>query len=328
MRLNPGLMPAMAALAVSIWTAAASAAEIRVTLLGTGTPTPRLGSFSASTLVEAGPEKLIFDFGRGSTIRLFQKKIALGAISAHFITHLHSDHVVGLPDMWLSGWVGTPWASRTRPMLVFGPQGTVAMTENLTRAFAEDIRIRRDDEDLPAAGVAFEAKDIVPGVAYDRNGVKVTAIEVNHGEKIRPAFGYVIEFDGKKVVLSGDTKPDKRVADAGSNADLLIHEVAMIEPELLKSYPSYRAIENHHTSPEEAGRIFAAAKPKLAVYSHIVFATVKPVQDVPEDALITRTQTTYKGPLIIGRDLMSFVVSDNVEAFAPTGEAIQPVTAP
>ena len=87
---------------------ALSAAEMRVTLLGTGTPTPRLGSFSASTLVEAGSERLIFDLGRGSTIRLFQKKIPLGSITAHFITHLHSDHVVGLPDIWLSGWLGTP----------------------------------------------------------------------------------------------------------------------------------------------------------------------------------------------------------------------------
>jgi ribonuclease Z len=89
-------------------------------------------------------------------------RIALGSITAHFITHLHSDHVVGLPDMWLSGWVGTPWALRTGPMLVFGPQGTVAMTENLNSAFSEDIRIRSDDQHLPAAGVAFKAKDMVP----------------------------------------------------------------------------------------------------------------------------------------------------------------------
>src|SRR5260370_34974316 len=81
---------------------------MKVTVLGKGTPTPRLGSFSASTLVEAGPERLIFDLGRGSTIRLFQKKIPLGSITAHFITHLHSDHVVGLPDIWLSGWPGAP----------------------------------------------------------------------------------------------------------------------------------------------------------------------------------------------------------------------------
>ena len=317
----------------SVWigvlaTGAAHAADMKVTLLGTGTPTPRVGSFSASTLVEAGPERLLFDFGRGSTIRLFQKKIPLGSITASFITHLHSDHVVGLPDMWLSGWIGTPWGSRKTPMVIFGPQGTVAMTENLTKAFSEDIRIRTDDEHYPAAGVAFAAKDIEPGPVYEKNGVKVSAIEVNHGEKIKPAYGYVIEFGGKKVVLSGDTKPDQHVIDAGKGADLLVHEVAIIEPELLKSYPNYRAIEDHHTSPEEAGRIFSEAKPKLAVYSHIVFATVKPVQDVPEDALATRTESTYSGPFIIGRDLMSFVVGDKIEAFDASGHPLTPLSAP
>ncbi|KJC38023.1 ribonuclease Z [Bradyrhizobium sp. LTSP885] len=294
----------------------ATAAEMRVTLLGTGTPTPRLSAFSASTLVEAGPEKLIFDFGRGSTIRLFQRKIPIGAITAHFITHLHSDHVVGLPDMWLTGWIGTPYGSRKTPMLIFGPKGTVAMTENLTKAFSEDIRIRIADEDYPPEGVAFAAKDIEPGLVYEKNGVKVSAIEVNHGDKIKPAFGYVVEYDGKKVVLSGDTKPDDRVAKAAEGADLLIHEVAVIDPDLFKTYPNYRAIEDHHTSPEDAGRIFAHARPKLAVYSHIVFATQPPTQDVPEDTLLARTRTTYQGPLVIGRDLMSFVISDHVDIIA------------
>ncbi|WP_050625580.1 MBL fold metallo-hydrolase [Bradyrhizobium viridifuturi] len=313
------------ALAAAILTGAgtARAAEMRVTLLGTGTPTPRLSSFSASTLVEAGSEKLIFDLGRGSTIRLFQKKIPIGAITAHFITHLHSDHVVGLPDMWLTGWIGTPFGSRKTPMVIFGPKGTVAMTENLTKAFSEDIRIRVDDEGYPLSGVAFAAKDIEPGPVYEKNGVKVTAIEVNHGEKIKPSFGYVVEYDGKKVVLSGDTKPDERVAKAAEGADLLIHEVAVIDPDLFKAYPNYRAIENHHTSPEEAGKIFAEVKPKLAVYSHIVFASQPPTQDVPEDALLKRTRTTYQGPLVIGHDLMSFVITDKVESFAPDGTAMK-----
>jgi ribonuclease Z len=322
MRFNLGLVLSIAA-AISC----AEAAEMQVTLLGTGTPTPRPGSFSASTLVEAGPERLIFDLGRGSSIRLFQKKIPLGSITAHFITHLHSDHVVGLPDIWLTGWLGTPYGSRKSPMVIYGPKGTVAMTENLTRAFSEDIRIRIDDENYPPEGIAFAAKDIEPGLVYEHNGVKVTAIEVNHGEKIKPSFGYTIEYDGKKVVLSGDTKPDARVERAAEGADLLIHEVAVIDPALLKDYPNYRAIEDHHTSPEAAGKIFAGARPKLAVYSHIVFATVKPVQDMPEDALIARTRTTYDGPLIVGHDLMSFTISDKVEAFAANGDPVKPLTA-
>ena len=125
MRLKPTLM---LLLVTTLWSGAGEAAEMKVTLLGTGTPTPRLSSFSASTLIEAGAERLIFDFGRGSSIRLFQRNIPLGSITAHFITHLHSDHVVGLPDMWLTGWLGTPFGSRKTPMVIYGPTGTVAMT--------------------------------------------------------------------------------------------------------------------------------------------------------------------------------------------------------
>ena len=189
-----------------------------------------------------------------------------------------------------------------------------------------DVRRRKLLRDRARArDVGGEDAGRAPGVVYENNGVRVTAIEVNHGEKIRPAFGYVIAYDGKTVVLSGDTKPDPRIVRAASGADLLIHEVAIIDPELVKDYPSYRAIEDHHTSPEDAGRIFTEARPKLAVYSHIVFATKVPVQEVPEDALLKRTRSTYAGPLVIGRDLMSFVVSDTVQAFAPNSNAAQPL---
>lgn len=314
---------ALAAIGLCASFGTASAEPLKVTLLGTGTPTPRLSAFSASTLVEAGGQKLLFDLGRGSTMRLFQKRIPLGAINAHFITHMHSDHVVGLPDMWLSGWIATPWASRKTPMVLFGPKGTVAMTENLTKAFADDIRIRMDDEHLKPEGVAFAAKDIEPGLVYDKDGVKVTAIEVNHGDKIKPSFGYVIEYDGKKVVLSGDTKYDERVARAAKGADLLVHEVCIIQPDLSKSYPAYREIEDHHTSPEEAGRIFTQAGARLAVYSHIVFATQPPQPDIPDADLVARTRTTYAGPLVVGRDLHTFVIDGG--KVAATDAADKPV---
>lgn len=318
-----------AGLAFAVLAGPALSAEIKVTLLGTGTPTPRLSSFSASILVEAGDEKLLFDLGRGSTMRLYQKRIALSAITAHFLTHLHSDHIVGLPDMWLSGWLPTPWGGRKTPMVIFGPKGTVDMTGNLTKAFAEDIRIRTADEHLKPEGIAFAATDIRPGVVYEEGGVMVSVIEVNHGELIRPAFGYMIEFDGKKVVLSGDTKYDERIAAAAANADLIVHEVAVIEPALVENPKfSYRDIEAHHTSPEEAGRIFSKSHPKLAVYSHIVYATVKPAPDIPEGALVQRTRTTYSGPLLVGRDLMSFVIGAGVDAFDLDGKAVQPLKAP
>src|SRR5262249_23208284 len=119
--------------------------DIRVTLLGTGTPTPILDRFGASTLVEAGPEKLVFDCGRGCPIRLWQKGVRLGEVKL-FLTHLHSDHVNGIVDLWLTGWLPPPWGKRTAPFVVFGPEGTKSMAEHLEAAFMPDIRIRMADE--------------------------------------------------------------------------------------------------------------------------------------------------------------------------------------
>ena len=95
-----------------------------VTLLGTGVPNPRPERFSQSTLVEAGSQKLVFDLGRGVTIRLWQLKVPMGRIDAHFITHFHSDHLVGLPDLWLTGWLRPPYGQRKKPFLIYGPSGT------------------------------------------------------------------------------------------------------------------------------------------------------------------------------------------------------------
>ena len=98
---------------------------LTVTLLGTGTPFPSSERFGPGILIEAGDKKLLFDVGRGVTQRLFQKKIPFGKIDHVFLTHLHSDHVVGIPDLWLSGWLGAPWAKRKGPFAITGPEGTV-----------------------------------------------------------------------------------------------------------------------------------------------------------------------------------------------------------
>lgn len=298
--------------------------SMKVTLLGTGAAAPYPGRFGPSTLVEAGAEKLIFDMGRGCATRLFQLNIPPDAITAHFFTHLHSDHTVGFPDLWLTGWFGRPWPLRIHPLVVFGPPGTEAMTENLTKAFSEDLRIRTADQHLPISGAQFVTKDVGPGLVYDKNGVKVTAILVDHGGEIGPAYGYIIEYDGKKVVLSGDTKYNEGLANAAKGSDLLVHEVAVIEPELLKINPKLHETLERHVTPEEAGRVFSIAKPTLAVYSHIVFYTVKPAQDVSEEVLVQRTKTTYRGDFLVGRDLMSFVIDHGVKAFGADGERLIP----
>ena len=175
--------------------------EIKVTLLGTGCPPPVMHRFGPSTLVEAGEQKLLFDAGRGALQRLTQLKVRWQDVQGVFLTHLHSDHVVGLPDLWLTGWlVG---AGRNVPLQVWGPRGTKKMLSHLEQAYEYDIRIRLYDDHAAPDGVVLLAEDISEGVVYDKGGVKITVFEVDH-TPIKPAFGYRIDYAGRSVVLSGD----------------------------------------------------------------------------------------------------------------------------
>ncbi|HEX2964420.1 MAG TPA: MBL fold metallo-hydrolase [Syntrophorhabdaceae bacterium] len=289
-----------------------SADDFKITLLGTGTPVPSPDLFGPSTLIEAGGQRLVFDLGRGCTIRLWQQQISLGSINAHFLTHLHSDHINGLPDIYLSGWIQTPFGGRKSPFVIFGPPGTQKMMANLWEAFSEDRRIRLEDEKNPLAGIQAQAQDYKPGIVYDKNGVVVTVFEVDHGDLVKPCYGFKITYKNHSVVISGDTRYNINVEKAASGADLLIHEVTMVPEKLLADYPVYRAIIDHHISPEEAGKLFSKTKPRLAVYTHLVLSGL-PAKGIPfptHEELLAATRKTYDGRVLIGKDLMSFKIDD------------------
>lgn len=310
--MNASFLPTLVA-TLTFSASLAWAGELRVTLLGTGTPTPRADRFSQSTLVEAGPQKLVFDLGRGVTIRLRQAGIRLSSIDAHFLTHFHSDHTVGLPDLWLTGWLPPSVGRRASPFVIYGPVGTRTLMNGLEKAFADDIRIRLIDEKNPPQGIAIEAHEFVaPGVVYDRDVVKVSAFVVDHGDVIKPAVGYKIQYEGYSVVLSGDTRLSEEVVRQGANADLLIHEVAAIDPDVLTRSPALQPILAHHTSAEQAGSVFARAKPKLAVYSHIARFGDAKTPPPSDDDIVQQTRKTYVGPLVVGVDLMWFDVGEGI----------------
>lgn len=276
----------------------------RVTLLGSGVPDPKPDRFSASTLVEAGDQKFLIDVGRGATIRLYQLHIPLGKIDAVFFTHYHSDHTVGMPDLLLTGWLPPPFARRTSPIRVIGPVGARALMDGLASAYVGDIKGREEEQHLSPAGVAANVDEFKKdGIVYDHGGVKVTAFAVEHG--IKPAVGYRIDYDGRSVVLSGDTSYNENVIKFGAGADLVIHEVAVFSPELLK-LPAFQHIQAIHTTPTQAGTVFARVHPKLAVYTHIVqLGTAKaPAPGLAE--IVSETRNTYQGPLAVGEDLMTF----------------------
>ena len=288
--------------------------NLRVILLGTAAgPTFSAQRLGISTLILAGPEKLLFDCGRGLTTGMAAMAINPADVTKVFLTHLHSDHIVSLPELYLFSWASQ---GRNKPLQVWGPDGTRSMFKHLQEAFAFDIHIRRDvDEKFSAEGIKVLATDIREGVVYESNGVKVTAFLVDHGP-VKPAFGFRIDYHGHSVVVSGDTKPSDNLIRFSQGVDLLIHEVgrSKLDPALVgpqdELMPGSRltrgqvkTIAEHHTDGTEAGKVFQRVKPKLAVFSHF---------NVSPAATLTLVRQNYAGPVEFGEDLMTIEVGDTV----------------
>jgi ribonuclease Z len=295
---------------------------MKVVLLGTRSgPAVDAQRLGISTLVLAGPETLLFDCGRAMTTGMARLAINPADVTKVFLTHLHSDHIVSLPELVLF-----PWASQGRaaPVQVWGPDGTRSMVKHLLEAFSFDIHIRRDvDEKFSPEGIKVIANDIREGVVHEANGVKVTAFSVDHGP-VKPAFGYRIDYQGHSVVISGDTKPSDSLVKFSQHVDVLIHELGQSKqdprlngppdeliPNLRITRRQARTIVDHHTDAAEAGQVFERVQPKLAVFSH--FANI-----VSADALRLVRQS-YAGRVEFGEDLMTIDIGSavNTRRFAP-----------
>ncbi len=304
-----------AALSAPALAQTADDSNLVVTTLGTGTPSLKPNRFGAANLVQAGGLNILIDAGRGTSIRLQQAGVPPGKIDAVFLTHFHSDHVNGLADLFTIGFIkGGSLRRRVQPFQLYGPAGTKRLADGLRLAHKSDIDTRMLDENVPEIATQIDVHEMEEGVIFDKNGVKVTIFPVLHGEKIKPASGYRVDYKGKSVVFSGDTKYDRTLVKYGKGVDLLIHELGMSTPELAEK-PAIQTILNHHTSPEDAGIIFRDAAPNLAVYSHMVLLGLPPISEV-----ITRTRTNYDGPLVIAEDLMQVIISDQGLSILKAGQ--------
>jgi ribonuclease Z len=189
----------------------------------------------------------------------------------------------------------------------------------MRETFRDDIATREADEQISDIATRIEAHEFpeAGGLVFNENGVRVTAFAVEHGPLIHPSVGYRVDYAGRSVAMSGDTRYSPNLIAHAQGVDLLIHEVSVI-PKRASSDPTAQRVQAHHTSPEEAGRVFAQVKPKLAVYSHIVqiIRPNMPVVSVPE--ILARTRTAYKGPLAAGEDLTRYTLT----AQGVTGERL------
>lgn len=279
-----------------------SAAYMEVTLLGTGTPRPSIERFGPATVVEANGRFFIFDSGRGITIRLQQAGISLSKIEHVFLTHLHSDHISGLSDLWLTSWI---WQRPTKLDLT-GPKGTQALAKHLTIAHQADMQYRTKHTELDKRVFEMTSHDIASeGVVYDHDGVKITAFLVNHSP-VEPAYGYRIDSGEQSIVISGDTTYSKNLIKYAKNVDLLIHEIAGADANLLASNPRLKKVMSYHTTPEQAAKVLEASKPKAAVFTHVLFF------GIDDKAALDSTRTNFDGDVRIGQDLLKIGVGATI----------------
>lgn len=281
--------------------------DFKVTLLGTGYPAPLMNRFGPSTLVEAGETRLLFDCGRGILQRIYQIDNNPTDFDKLFLTHLHSDHTTGIPDLWIGGYL---YRRRNLPLRIWGPKGTKQMLEYIQKAYAVDLKVRsaRTLETPKRIGLELHVNDITEGLVYDENDVKVTAFNVNHFYYTNePSYGYRVDFDDRSVVISGDTCYCENLIQHSKNVDLLIHEVCAA-PMNCDVPERYKAPMSHHTSPEECGRVFSAVKSKLAVFTHVI-----QFEGVSLEEMMERTRKEYSGPVIFGEDLMHIEVGEEVK---------------
>lgn len=290
--------------------ARADESAMSVTLLGTGGPEYFPDRFGIATLVEANGELLLFDAGRGTNQRLYQSGINPKDISTIFLTHLHSDHIEGLPELWM-----TPWflLGRDHGFELWGPQGTEQMVQGMRLMFEHDLK-QRVNAFNPIDNLAINTHVVSDAVLFDHNGVTVRAFPVEHADG-NPAFGYRVDWNGHSVVLSGDTTLNENVIKYATGADLVIHNVIAFS-DRLSQLPEMQGVLAKLTTPEQAAEVFKRAQPKLAVYSHIVTKELQGAQG--EDQLIARTRAAgYNGPLVMGLDRMTIEITDAVKVIAP-----------
>jgi len=280
-------------------TAAARAADSTVVvLLGTGMPRPDPRHQGPSTAVVVGDRTFVFDAGPGVERQMAAAGLPIDGPTALFITHLHSDHTLGYPDLVLTSWV----MGRTRPLRAYGPPGLEAMTRHLAEAYAEDIRIRTEGlEHETPGGWKVDVHETKGGVVYDSGGVKVTAFRVEHGSW-PGALGYRIDAPDRSVVISGDTRPSPEVEREAAGVDVLVHEVyaaSRVAPEDREGgsdWPAY--MRAFHTSDRELGRLAARAKPKLLILTHVIYRPA-----VERESIEVIREAGYRGRVVIGQDL-------------------------
>jgi ribonuclease BN (tRNA processing enzyme) len=280
----------------------AQPSRTRIVMLGTGTPIPDPDRQGPSLVVVVDNTPYFFDAGTGIVRRAAAAQRAgvpglqMPRLQRVFLTHLHSDHTLGLADLLFTPWI----QGRTVPLEVYGPPGTRRMVNAILDGWDEDIHERLATSGGPSAtGWKADVHEVAAGVVYRDSLVTVRAFAVPHsGWKY--AFGYRIDTPDRSIVISGDTRPSPAIAAACHGCDVLIHEVYSDSgfANIPAARQKYHA--QAHTSATQLGTIATNARAKLLILTHILFFGAS------EERVLAEVRSTFKGNVVLPRDLQVF----------------------
>ena len=271
----------------------------QVVLLGTGTPNADPDRSGPSVAIVVNDTPYLVDSGPGivrrtaATLRKNVKGLAVEKLNRVFVTHLHSDHTTGLPDLLLTPWV----LGRMDALEVYGPKGVREMTGNISRAYRRDIDIRlRGGEPSNKTGYKVNAHEIRPGVVYKDGNLTVKAFLVDHGSWDE-AYGFRFETPDRTIVISGDCRPSPSIIQNCNGCDVLIHEVYSEAGFATRPAEWQQYHSRYHTSSRELGKLAQSAKPGLLILYHQLW------WGTTEEELLNEIRSVYSGKVVSGRDL-------------------------
>lgn len=288
--------------------------QLKVVLLGTGSPRAFYGRAKPSVAVLAGSKAFLVDCGGAVVDQLIKAGIMPQRISDVFFTHHHYDHNSGFFDLFITSWrthiiPGRVFEGRTGPMNVYGPETTKAIIQKMRESFEFDVKLRVNFNLSSSKGQDIQYVECNEGVVYEEGGVKITAFEVDH-RPVYPAVAYKFEYKGKSVVISGDTVPVENMVKHSRNVDLLVHEAYNKEwlEQLIEEHPAYKlALANpakYHTTTLQVAEIAREANVKHLVLTHHIPAPIP--EEAAENEYTKGMRDIYEGKITVARDLMAF----------------------
>ena len=300
--------------------------QLHVVLCGTGSPLADAERAGPCTAVLAGGHFFLVDVGPGSWRNVALERLPRARLEGVLLTHFHSDHIGELGEARLQSWV----AGRTQPLIVYGPPGVQQVVDGFRQAYAFDTQYRiahHGVEAMPPDGGEATARTIelpAPDAAatvFEADGLRITAFAVDHAPA-SPAYGYRVDYRGRSVVISGDTRKSANVVRHAQGVDLLLHEALsrrIIEPvtqyarehNLSRWAKLTSDVGTYHTTPVEAAEVAKAAQVRMLALTHIV----PPLPNFVARRMFLRdVSNAWDGKVVLGKDGMHFTLAPNTDA--------------